>query len=104
MVFPPKSLHPGTHVAHIASLQAMCGNDCIACLCAYFIPPLGVYWDLGCGWEVIVCALLTLCGWLPGVLFAVCMIGCKEPSVGREICGEPTSVDEPVSKVDYIKV
>mmetsp|Transcript_63447 Transcript_63447/g.200435 ORF Transcript_63447/g.200435 Transcript_63447/m.200435 type:complete len:87 (+) Transcript_63447:121-381(+) len=84
----------------------MCGNDLLACICAYFIPPLGVFWDLGCGWEVIVCTILTFCGYVPGVVFAVCMIGCKEPASGRELPdtekGGASGESEPAA--GYVKV
>mmetsp|Transcript_93285 Transcript_93285/g.259850 ORF Transcript_93285/g.259850 Transcript_93285/m.259850 type:complete len:87 (+) Transcript_93285:96-356(+) len=84
--------------------MAASGNDFLACICAYFIPPLGVYWDLGCGWEVLACIVLTLIGYVPGVIFAVCMIGCKEPASGREpVDGEKGEVvGEPASA--YVKV
>mmetsp|Transcript_29632 Transcript_29632/g.67158 ORF Transcript_29632/g.67158 Transcript_29632/m.67158 type:complete len:89 (-) Transcript_29632:81-347(-) len=65
--------------------MGLCGNDLIACICSYFIPPLGVWFDLGCGWEVILCTILTLCGYFPGLVFAICMIGCKEPGSAREL-------------------
>jgi len=82
----------------------MCGNDCVACICAYFIPPLGVYWDLGCGWEVIVCTILTLLGWIPGVIFAVVMIGCKEPASGREKLLEDSERGEgPGKTAEYVQ-
>ena len=42
--------------------------------CAYFIPPLGVFWQYGCGFEFFLCFLLTLCGYLPGVIYACCVI------------------------------
>mmetsp|Transcript_159113 Transcript_159113/g.386451 ORF Transcript_159113/g.386451 Transcript_159113/m.386451 type:complete len:87 (-) Transcript_159113:146-406(-) len=84
----------------------MCGDDLLACICAYFIPPLGVYWDLGCGWEVCVCAILTLIGYFPGVIFAVVMIGCKEPASGRELpdAEKGDSADSGSAETGYVKV
>ncbi|MCR4829561.1 MAG: YqaE/Pmp3 family membrane protein [Bacteroidales bacterium] len=39
---------------------------------AIFFPPLAVY-DRGCGSILIVC-LLTLCGWIPGVIGALIIL------------------------------
>mmetsp|Transcript_43419 Transcript_43419/g.120691 ORF Transcript_43419/g.120691 Transcript_43419/m.120691 type:complete len:94 (-) Transcript_43419:172-453(-) len=70
----------------------MCGtgtcNRLCSCLCAYFIPPLGVYWRFGCGLEILLCFILTLCGYVPGIIYAACVIGCNNPADGRELAGE----------------
>eukprot|EP00413_Alexandrium_margalefii_P039688 CAMPEP_0204590114 /NCGR_PEP_ID=MMETSP0661-20131031/49606_1 /ASSEMBLY_ACC=CAM_ASM_000606 /TAXON_ID=109239 /ORGANISM="Alexandrium margalefi, Strain AMGDE01CS-322" /LENGTH=89 /DNA_ID=CAMNT_0051600121 /DNA_START=41 /DNA_END=310 /DNA_ORIENTATION=+ len=55
-------------------------DNCLGCICSLLIPPLGVYWCLGLGWEVLVCLVLTLCGYFPGLLFAIVMIWFMEPS------------------------
>lgn len=57
----------------------MCCNTLLSCICAYLVPPLGVYWRFGCGMNFILCLILTICGYLPGVLYAICVIGCDEP-------------------------
>mmetsp|Transcript_110416 Transcript_110416/g.293306 ORF Transcript_110416/g.293306 Transcript_110416/m.293306 type:complete len:91 (+) Transcript_110416:105-377(+) len=69
-------------------------NEFVSCICAYFIPPLGVFFRFGCGVEFCICLLLTLCGYFPGVIYAVCVIGCESPASGREpdVCGDPTKV------------
>jgi uncharacterized membrane protein YqaE (UPF0057 family) len=41
-------------------------------LLAIFLPPLAVI-DKGCGSFLIIC-LLTLCGWVPGVIGALIII------------------------------
>ncbi|MCL5035981.1 MAG: YqaE/Pmp3 family membrane protein [Chloroflexi bacterium] len=41
-------------------------------LLSIFLPPLAVY-DRGCGSILIVC-LLTLCGWVPGVIGALIIL------------------------------
>ena len=55
-------------------------NEIFSCICAYFLPPLGIWWRFGCGINFLICLVLTLCGYVPGVLYAVVMIGCDEPS------------------------
>jgi len=42
--------------------------------CAFFIPPLGVFWEYGCSIEFWLCVLLTCCGYIPGVIYACCVI------------------------------
>ena len=47
---------------------------CVAILC-FFLPPLGVLCGHGGCCEVIICFLLTLCGFFPGMIYAyhLCM-------------------------------
>mmetsp|Transcript_51092 Transcript_51092/g.94532 ORF Transcript_51092/g.94532 Transcript_51092/m.94532 type:complete len:80 (+) Transcript_51092:114-353(+) len=61
----------------------MTSNGCnaiCACICAYFIPPLGIWWRFGCGLEFCICFVLTWLGYFPGLLYAIIMLGCEEPS------------------------
>jgi uncharacterized membrane protein YqaE (UPF0057 family) len=50
-----------------------CHKSCGLC-CAYFIPPLGVFWQYGCSCQFWLSVILTLCGWFPGVIYACCVI------------------------------
>nr|GEX08871.1 hydrophobic protein RCI2B [Tanacetum cinerariifolium] len=38
---------------------------------AIILPPLGVFLKFGCEVEFWICVLLTLFGWLPGILYAI---------------------------------
>mmetsp|Transcript_68880 Transcript_68880/g.190676 ORF Transcript_68880/g.190676 Transcript_68880/m.190676 type:complete len:89 (-) Transcript_68880:99-365(-) len=62
----------------------MCGvgkcNLCCSAVCAYLVPPVGVYWRFGCGLKLAICVALTLCGWIPGFIYAVIMIGYEPPA------------------------
>mmetsp|Transcript_73024 Transcript_73024/g.237454 ORF Transcript_73024/g.237454 Transcript_73024/m.237454 type:complete len:143 (+) Transcript_73024:88-516(+) len=66
----------------------MCGegwyNFGCSAVCAYLLPPLGIFWRFGCGCEFWICLLLTMCGYLPGVIYAVCMLGFDVPKPGDE--------------------
>ncbi|KAM0947537.1 putative proteolipid membrane potential modulator [Dioscorea sansibarensis] len=44
---------------------------CIDILLAIILPPLGVFLKFGCGAEFWICLLLTLFGYLPGIIYAV---------------------------------
>ncbi|CAL5380228.1 unnamed protein product [Camellia sinensis] len=44
---------------------------CIDILLAIILPPLGVFLKYGCQVEFWICVLLTLFGWLPGIIYAV---------------------------------
>lgn len=45
---------------------------CLRVLLAIFFPPLAVL-DQGCG-SVVIVFLLTLCGWVPGVIGALIIL------------------------------
>ncbi|PWA86750.1 low temperature and salt responsive protein family [Artemisia annua] len=41
---------------------------------AIILPPLGVFLKFGCEVEFWICVILTLLGWLPGILYAIYVI------------------------------
>ncbi|KAL7608966.1 hydrophobic protein RCI2B [Lactuca sativa] len=43
-------------------------------LLAIVLPPLGVIFKFGCKVEFWICLLLTLFGWIPGIIYAVYVI------------------------------
>jgi len=56
-------------------------NKCLGiCLIiiAFFLPPLAVLLDRGCTCDLCINILLTLLGWLPGVVHAIYLIAIKE--------------------------
>lgn len=57
-------------------------QDCCACLLAFFLPPVGVFLEVGCTGPLFLNILLTILGWLPGVIHAFFVIGQHEG--GRE--------------------
>merc|ERR1712063_33363 len=61
----------------------------LECIFAYVFPPVGVFCKFGCGTEVIICTILTCCAYVPGLIYALVMIGCKHPKQGDdEAAGE----------------
>ncbi len=50
--------------------------SCFRVLLAIILPPLAVL-DRGCG-SVIIVSLLTLCGWVPGVIGALIILNKNE--------------------------
>lgn len=48
--------------------------DIIRLICAIFFPPLGVFLQVGFSAELLLNILLTLCGYLPGIIHAVWII------------------------------
>ena len=48
-------------------------------VCAIFLPPLGVFLTLGVSSALLINILLTLLGWLPGVIHALWIIS-KQPA------------------------
>ncbi|KAH6804240.1 Low temperature and salt responsive protein family [Perilla frutescens var. hirtella] len=45
--------------------------NCIDILLAIILPPLGVFLKFGCGVEFWICLLLTLFGYIPGIIYAI---------------------------------
>jgi uncharacterized membrane protein YqaE (UPF0057 family) len=48
--------------------------DIVRILLAFFLPPLGVFLQVGLGLHFWLNILLTLCGWLPGIVHALWVI------------------------------
>jgi uncharacterized membrane protein YqaE (UPF0057 family) len=48
--------------------------DVIRIICAIFIPPLGVFLQVGIGMDFWINILLTLFGYIPGIIHAVYII------------------------------
>nr|AHL20265.1 stress-induced protein [Olea europaea] len=44
---------------------------CIDIIVAILLPPLGVFLRYGCKVEFWICLLLTILGYLPGIIYAV---------------------------------
>ncbi|URD91382.1 hydrophobic protein [Musa troglodytarum] len=51
---------------------------CIDILLAIILPPLGVFLKFGCKAEFWICLLLTILGYIPGIIYAVYAITKKE--------------------------
>ncbi len=49
-------------------------KDVIRILLAIFLPPLGVLLQVGLGWQFWINLLLTLLGYVPGIVHAVYII------------------------------
>jgi len=49
---------------------------CLRVILAIFLPPLAVI-DKGCG-SIVIVFLLTLCGWVPGVIGALVILNNPE--------------------------
>ncbi|KAH7923503.1 UPF0057-domain-containing protein [Leucogyrophana mollusca] len=41
---------------------------------AFILPPLGVFLERGCGADLLINILLTILGWLPGIVHALYII------------------------------
>ncbi len=48
--------------------------DLIRIICAIFLPPLGVFLQAGIGKQFLINILLTLFGYIPGIVHAVWVI------------------------------
>ncbi|MDJ0681716.1 MAG: YqaE/Pmp3 family membrane protein [Xenococcaceae cyanobacterium MO_167.B52] len=48
--------------------------DLIRIICAIFLPPLGVFLQTGLSSQLLINVLLTLLGYIPGIIHAVWII------------------------------
>jgi len=51
--------------------------DLVRIICAIFLPPLGVFLQVGIGIDFWINIVLTLFGYLPGIIHAVWVIARK---------------------------
>ena len=51
--------------------------DLIRIICAIFLPPLGVFLQVGIGTDFWINILLTLLGYFPGIIHAIWVIARK---------------------------
>ncbi len=51
--------------------------DLVRLICAIFLPPLGVFLQVGIGMDFWINILLTLFGYIPGIIHAVWVIARK---------------------------
>ncbi|KAG2724085.1 hypothetical protein I3843_01G000800, partial [Carya illinoinensis] len=54
-----------------AERKNMSGATCIDIILAILLPPLGVFLRFGCKVEFWICLLLTILGYIPGIIYAV---------------------------------
>ena len=59
---------------HSTSKPTATGSDVVRILCAILLPPLGVFLQVGLGIHFWLNILLTLFGYLPGIIHAVWII------------------------------
>ncbi|KAK0520801.1 plasma membrane proteolipid Pmp3 [Tilletia horrida] len=50
------------------------GSDICKIICAVLLPPLGVFLERGCGADFWINVLLTILGYLPGIIHALYII------------------------------
>ncbi|KAK7693623.1 plasma membrane proteolipid Pmp3 [Cerrena zonata] len=50
------------------------GSDICKIFFAIFIPPLGVFLERGCGSDLLINILLTILGYIPGIIHALYII------------------------------
>lgn len=55
--------------------------DILKIVAAIVLPPLGVFLTMGVGQALIINILLTLLGWIPGVIHALWVISKKSEQV-----------------------
>ncbi|CAC9893748.1 unnamed protein product, partial [Aureobasidium pullulans] len=47
------------------------GSDIIKIIIAIILPPLGVFLERGCGADLLINLLLTILGYIPGIIHAL---------------------------------
>ncbi|KAJ7109280.1 hypothetical protein C8R44DRAFT_802089 [Mycena epipterygia] len=54
--------------------MAFTGSDIIKIIAAIILPPLGVALERGCGADLLINILLTILGFIPGIIHALYII------------------------------
>ncbi|KAK9458270.1 hypothetical protein V1511DRAFT_508359 [Dipodascopsis uninucleata] len=54
--------------------MAFTASDIVKLICAFILPPVGVFLEVGCGGELLINIVLTILGWFPGILHACYVI------------------------------
>jgi len=49
-------------------------SDIIKIIFAIFVPPIGVFLERGCGADLLINILLTILGYIPGIIHALYII------------------------------
>jgi len=49
-------------------------SDVVKLIFAVFIPPIGVFLERGCGADLLINILLTILGYIPGIIHAIYII------------------------------
>ncbi|KAL5834178.1 hypothetical protein ACOSQ4_013675 [Xanthoceras sorbifolium] len=44
---------------------------CVDIILAIILPPVGVFLRFGCGVEFWICLILTILGYIPGIIYAI---------------------------------
>lgn len=57
---------------------------------ALFLPPVAVFIEVGCGVEFWLDCLLTLLGWIPGVIYALFVIF-RDEAAGNSAASPPAA-------------
>ncbi|CAP34876.1 Protein CBG17085 [Caenorhabditis briggsae] len=54
--------------------MALTADDIIKFLFAILLPPIGVFLETGCDYHLAICILLTILGYIPGIIYAIFVI------------------------------
>lgn len=54
--------------------MALTCSDIFKFIGAIIFPPLGVFMETGCGTSLLICCLLTILGFIPGIIYAIYVI------------------------------
>ncbi|TKX23648.1 plasma membrane proteolipid [Elsinoe australis] len=50
------------------------GSDILKIIVAIIVPPIGVFLERGCGADLLINILLTILGYIPGIIHALYII------------------------------
>ncbi|CAP33145.1 Protein CBG14797 [Caenorhabditis briggsae] len=54
--------------------MALTCTDIPKFICAVLLPPVGVFLEKGCDYHLAICILLTILGYIPGIIYACYVI------------------------------
>ncbi|KAG7030774.1 Hydrophobic protein RCI2A, partial [Cucurbita argyrosperma subsp. argyrosperma] len=62
--------------SHVNRERIMGSETFVEIILAILLPPLGVFLRYGCGVEFWICLLLTILGYIPGIIYAIYVLSC----------------------------
>ncbi|MQM12910.1 hypothetical protein Taro_045834 [Colocasia esculenta] len=78
----------------------MCIESCcmfVEILISIVVPPLGVFLRHGlCSLEFLICLLLTFCGYVPGIIYAIYVIVAVDPEPNN--CHDQEQYWQPIAR------
>ncbi|KAJ7031563.1 hypothetical protein C8F04DRAFT_693031, partial [Mycena alexandri] len=80
--FPQTHPYTTSHTTSHLTTMAFTASDILKIIAAVILPPLGVFLERGCGTDLLINVLLTILGFIPGIIHGMFLLF---PTSGRRL-------------------